>query len=200
MIDIPEVQSFEQQPRFYREDNKDFVEISFLGAKDTVIKKVTPELMAKFRDEWNAYCDGRPMEPRKGTPLTVFPEISEERNAEFIRRNLHTVEELAQLNDHQCQGLGHGLIALRKKAQNYILQKQAEEHTRNQKRISTESAKVGPAPEENNEIDELKSVVADQGKKIDALLEAISSLVTQPKKREKKNGAVIGNTDSKPGV
>lgn len=184
-IDLPEVQSFAQQPRFFKDGGKDYVEISFLGAKDTVVKKVTPDIMAKFRDEWNAYCDGKPLEKRKGTPLTVLPEISEQMADEFVRRNLHTLEELAVLSDHQCQGLGHGLITLRRKAIALVQQRQFAEKDRAHKAIT--SAVVKPAPEENNDITELKSIVAEQGKKIDVLIDALTKLA-EPKKKAKKNG------------
>ena len=191
-IDLPEVQSFAQQPRFYKDGGKDFVEISFLGTKDTLIKKVTPDIMAKFRDAWNAYCDGKPMEKRKGTPLTALPEINEQMAEEFTRRNLHTLEELAVLTDHQCQGLGHGLITMRRKAIALVQQRDFAEKDRAHKAIT--SAVVKPAPEESADISELKGIVAAQGaamaeqsKKIDLLVDTLTKL-SEPKKKAKKNG------------
>lgn len=194
-IDLPEVQSFAQQPRFYKDGGKDFVEISFLGTKDTLIKKVTPDIMAKFRDAWNAYCDGKPMEKRKGTPLTALPEINEQMAEEFVRRNLHTLEELAVLTDHQCQGLGHGLITLRRKAIAMVQQREFAERDKAHKAITAQNVKAAPVPDEIQEITELKGVVAAQGaamaeqsKKIDLLVDVLTKLA-EPKKKAKKNGA-----------
>lgn len=178
-IDLPEVQSFAQQPRFFKEGTKDFVEISFLGSKDTLVKRVTPELMARFRAEWDAYCDGRPMEKRKGTPLTDLPEIKEQMAEEFVRRNLHTLEELAVLNDHQCQALGHGMITLRKKAQALVAMRAMQERDHNHKIISESVAAVKPDPVADKELSELKQVVAEQAKKIDALVDVMTKLAEQ---------------------
>lgn len=172
-IDLPEVKSFQQQPRFFKKDGKDFVEISFLGTKDTLVKKVTPDIMAKFQAEWNAYCDGRPLERRKGTPLTELPEITEQMAEDFVRRNLHTLEELAVLNDHQCQALGHGLITLRKKALALVQQRQFAERDKAHKAITAQTAAVAVQPD-SKEVDDLKAIVAEQGKKIDQLVDVLS--------------------------
>ncbi len=188
-IDLPEVQSFAQQPRFYKDGNKDYVEISFIGTKDTIVKKVTPELMQKFRAEWDAYCDGRPMEKRPGTPLTELPEINEQVAQGLIARNLHNLEELSVLNDHQCQGLGHGMITLRKKAQALIMLRQSQKKTHNQKIISEMTAAAVPSPEAEKELSDLRQAVADQAKKIDLLVDALSKMAEQnaPRKKRKKD-------------
>ena len=185
------VQSFAAKPRFYKDGNKDLVEISLIGAKDTTVKRVTPDIMARFRDEWNAYCDGKPMEPRKGTPLTTLPEINQDLADTLIARNLHTLEELAVLNDHQCQGLGHGLITMRKKAQAVIMMKQAEAAQRSHKHISDEMAKVGEAPVVDNsaEIGELKDIVRAQGAQLSALTELLTKMVEPRKPGRPRKGA-----------
>lgn len=193
-IDLPEVQSFAQQPRFYKDSGKDFVEISFLGTKDTLIKRVTPDIMAKFRDQWNAYCDGRPMETRKGTPLTALPEITEQMADDFIHRNLHTLEELAVLTDHQCQGLGHGLITLRKKAIALVQQREFSERDKAHKAIT--AAVVKSAPEEIHELTELKTIVSEQGKKLDLLVDALGKLMQPPKRGRPKKEANGAELDS----
>lgn len=196
--EIPEVLSYQHQPRFFNDKGKHFVEISTIGAKDTVVHKVTPEIMARFRDEWNAYCDGRPIERRAGTPLTVLKEISQDAADDYQKKNLHTLEELAVLSDHQCQGLGHGLITLRKKAQQIVMQRKAAEQTKVQDKINAESTKSAPAPDNAGEIAELKSAVEEQGKQIAALIAALTPKqpAKQPAKKGKKDGAVIGSGDS----
>src|SRR5512139_3308169 len=197
-IDLPEVQSFAQKPRFYKDGNRDLVEISLIGSPDTIVQRVTPEHMARFREEWNAYCDGRPMEQRKGTPLTTLPEITEEMAKSFVERNLHTLEELAVLNDHQCQGLGHGLLTLRKKAQHLVMSRQMAEKEQGYNRISSQMAKAASASEQeaNAEVNELKDIVKEQGKQLAALTELLTKMA-EPRKpgrpRKDANGAKLSS-------
>jgi hypothetical protein len=174
-IDLPEVRALQAQPRFYKDGNVDYVEISYVGVKDTNIHKVKPEHMAKFRAEWDAYCDGRPMAVRKGTPLTTLSEISEQRAQELISRNLHTLEEMTYLSDAQCQGLGHGMIALRKRAQNVIAQMREDAKTKGAQLVADKMAEVGSAPVALPP--EVSGVFAEQEKKIDALTNQVSALV-----------------------
>jgi hypothetical protein len=91
-IDLPEVQSFAQVPRFFNKNGVEYIEIGFIGNKDTVVHKVTPEHMTRFRAAWDAYCDGKPMAKRAGTPLTDIAEINPELAEAFIRSNVHNLE------------------------------------------------------------------------------------------------------------
>lgn len=185
-IDLPEVQAYATKARFFRKDDKDYVEISMVGHTDTLVKKVTPDLMARYREEWNAHCDGVPMQPRKGTPLTELKEITEERAADLVRRNVHTLEELAALSDHQCQGLGHGTITLRKQAQALVMRREFEAKEADHKRVA-EVAYAAPAKEHHPEMQALQTIVEEQAKKIDALI-ALVAQQAEPRKK-KKNGA-----------
>jgi hypothetical protein len=115
-IDLPEVQKFQQRARFFKDGDGDFVEISYVGSKDTNVLKVTPQLMAQYRSEWTAYCDGSPLKIRPGTPLTALHGLDQVMADKYIAQNVHTVEELAVLNDMQCQSLGHGTLTFRKQA------------------------------------------------------------------------------------
>lgn len=182
---LPEVQGFEQSPRFFKSPNGvDFVEISFIGSKDTIVQKVTPEHMAKFRDAWNSYCDGTPMSLRKGTPLTDL--ITEQLAKSLIDRNVHTLEELAVLNDAQCQGLGHGILTLRKSAQEHVAKHYAEAKVRTQNKIAEESTKA-------QKVDDSATLAAigELGVKFDQLAAALlTALAPKPRGRPKKNGTV----------
>ena len=94
-ITLPEVKVYTQSAKFFRHGDQDFVEISFIGAKDTLVERVQPSHMAQFRSEWDAYCDGRPRQRREGIPLTDLPGLDEARAEGYVARNVHTLEELA---------------------------------------------------------------------------------------------------------
>jgi hypothetical protein len=143
---LPEVKEVHQNARFYRENDRDYVAISFVGEKDTVIRRVAPEHMARFRDEWNAYCDGIPLKVRDGTALTEI--MPGDLSQKYISQNVHTVEELAALSDAQCQALGHGTLTFRKTARALVESNKAAQVEAATRRISDAAASVKSMPEE----------------------------------------------------
>jgi hypothetical protein len=149
-ITLPEVKVYTQSAKFFRRGEQDFVEISFIGAKDTLVERVQPTHMAQFRNEWDAYCDGRPMQRRAGIPLTDLPGLDEARAEGYIARNVHTLEELAALSDAQCQGIGHGTLTDRQGARKLVAQRQLEVRDRMQRAVHEASAAVGPRPVERH--------------------------------------------------
>lgn len=171
-ITLPEVKVYTQSAKFFRRGEQDFVEISFIGAKDTLVERVGPSHMAQFRSEWDAYCDGRPMQRREGIALTELPGIDDEKAESYIARNVHTLEELAALSDAQCQGIGHGTLTDRQGARKLVAQRQLELRDRMQRAVHEASAAIGPRPAERyapsadldlikSEIAELKQGIAD---------------------------------------
>ena len=184
---IPEVRELPQVARFFREGERDFVEISYVGAKDTVIRKVTPEHMARFRNEWDAYCDGRPMTRRTGTPLTDVPGVDEKREEYYVHRNIHTADELAVLSDAQCQAVGHGTLTHRQAARQLISMRQMERDERNRKAISDASARIGAAPSGDyasaSDVTELKNTVGELAQSVAAL---VAALAPKPRGRPPK--------------
>lgn len=179
-IDLPEVQSMQQSARFFRDGERDFVEVSFVGSKDTTINKVKPEHMAKFREAWDSYCDGTPMQPRKGTPLTDLPGVDEQRAQHYVSRNVHTAEEIAVLSDAQCQALGHGTLTLRKAAHEMLSLKHMKEQERSRDLVTKAAATIGAVPAEKYaSASDLEAVNA----KIDGLTDSISALVAALSKK-----------------
>jgi hypothetical protein len=171
-ITLPEVKVYTQAAKFFRRGEQDFVEISFVGAKDTLVERVQPSHMAAFRHEWDAYCDGRPLQRRAGIPLTDLPGLDEERAESYVARNVHTLEELATLSDAQCQALGHGTLTDRQAARRLVAQRQLETRERMQRAVHEASAAIGPKPSERpasradqdsikGELAELKQAIAD---------------------------------------
>ncbi len=176
-ITLPEVTAFAQKGRFFRQGDADFIEISFVGSKDTVVRKVKPEHMALFREEWNAFCDGRPAERRQGTPLTDVG-MPSERAEEFVYRNVHTLEELAMLSDAQCQGLGHGTLTYRENGRKLLQARALQRAARDRDAVSEGAATLTSAVEakveqSTGEIAELKAQVSDLTKAVGALLAAM---------------------------
>lgn len=182
-ITLPEVQAHTQTARFFRDGKKDKLEIKFVGSKDTLIQTVTPDHMAKFKSEWDAYCDGREPEKRPGTPLTDLSSISEARAADYIHRNVHTLEELAALNDGQCQALGHGTLTDRKGARELVTVRQMQLRDKLQREVHDKSATIGPVPAEkyagNSDVEALKAEMAE--------LKQMLAAALAPKKRGPKS-------------
>jgi hypothetical protein len=171
-ITLPEVKVYTQSAKFFRRGEQDFIEISFIGAKDTLVERVRPSHMAQFRSEWDAYCDGRPPQRREGIPLTDLPDLDDTRAEGYIARNVHTLEELAALSDAQCQGIGHGSLTDRQGARKLVAQRQLEIRDRMQRAVHEASAAIGPRPVERyapnadmeamrGELSELRQSIAD---------------------------------------
>lgn len=186
-IDLPEVAAMSQNARFFREGDRDFIEISFVGSKDTNIFKVKPEHMAQFREEWNSYCDGTPMKQRTGTPLTDLPGVDEQRAQHYVSRNVHNSEEIAALSDAQCQGLGHGTLTLRKAAQDMISLRAMKAQEISRDAITKASAEIGAVPAEKyasaSDLEAVKSTMDNLAANVAALVQALQP---KPKGRPKK--------------
>lgn len=178
-ITLPEVQALHQKARFYRENDTDYVEISYVGSKDTLVKKVKPEHMAKFREEWNAFCDGVPLKKREGTPLTDVPGINEQLAEKYIGQNVHNAEELAALNDAQCQALGHGTLTLRKSSREMLGVRQFQQEEAARKKVSDAAATIGPVPAEKyasqSDLEELRHGMANLSQNVAALVQALAA-------------------------
>lgn len=185
-IDLPEVAAMPQSARFFRDGERDFVEISFVGSKDTNIHKVTPQHMAQFREAWDSYCDGTPMKQRAGTPLTDLPGVDEQRAQHYIGRNVHNAEEVAVLSDAQCQALGHGTLTLRKNAQDLIAVRALKARETSRDKIVKESASIGAVPAEKyasaSDLDAVNT-------KIDALAGSVAELVKALTEKPKRGRA-----------
>lgn len=164
---VPEVHALHQKAKFFKQGDKDLIEVSFVGEKDTVVRRVTPEHMATFREEWNAYCDGSPLKRRTGTPLTDIQGMSDELAEKYIFANLHTAEEFAALSDGQCQSLGHGTLTLRQKARDMLGVRKMKDMEAATKRISNAAASVTAMPAEpdgryasKEDLNEVKNMLA----------------------------------------
>jgi hypothetical protein len=187
-VDIPEVQGFVLKPRFYRDERgRDHVEIAAVGSKDTVIHRVSPEIMKRFPKEWAAHCDGLPMQPRRGTKLTDLPGMNEPLAKKLYEGNVQTVEELAILNEAQCNGFGHGTLTQVLNARKYIARKEAEGRNLIAERMTT--AVTAPNNVADPEVAELKKAVTDMSAQIAALVQIVAQQNAPKPRGRPKNGA-----------
>lgn len=172
---LPEVQSAQLIPRFFKQGDRHYVEISIVGQKDTVVRKVTPAHMAEFRPQWDAYCDGRPAERRSGTALTDI--VDEQRAGMLIQRNVHSLEELAALSDQQCQTLGHGTLTNREQARRLLTQRHFETSRKSADKIGKLTGEAKPISSQDvaarAEIAEIKQSVADLAQTVGQLVNAL---------------------------
>jgi hypothetical protein len=175
-LSIAEVTGFQQAARFFKEENADFVEVSFVGSKDSLIKKVTPEHMAKFKDAWDAYCDGRELEQRKGTPLTDAPMIDTVAKS-YVQRNVHTLEELAMLSDAQCQALGHGTLTYREAARKLLSARLETQKQDQMNAVSKASATLGKEAVATVETKEIMSAIGELSAATQQTNESLAMLI-----------------------
>jgi len=102
----------------------DLVEIRRVGDFNTVLYKVSEKedyLKENFPVEYAAYESGALGKVRsKGTPLTELKGVGARKGKVLIHQDVNTVEELADLSDASVSSLGAGTVDLRKKARDYI--------------------------------------------------------------------------------
>jgi hypothetical protein len=196
-ITLPEVKVYTQSAKFFRRGDQDFVEISVVGAKDTFVERAKPSHMAAFRNEWDAYCDGRPMQRRDGIALTDLPGLDEARAESYIARNVHTLEELAALSDAQCQGIGHGTLTDRQGARKLVTQRQLETRDRMQRAVHEASAAIGPQPAERYAPSaDLESVKGEIAELKQGIADLTGLLARQPKPRGKSKTAAAKRNEA----
>ena len=102
----------------------DLVEIRRVGDFNTVLYKVSEKedfLKENFPVEYQAYTKGTVGKVRpKGTPLTELKGVGTRKENALVQQDVNTVEELADLSDASVGALGAGPVDLRKKARDYI--------------------------------------------------------------------------------
>lgn len=117
-------------------DLLDFVKICNPGDPTNIIERpARDDDKDAFPGQWNAYQRRTNYRPESGTPIEDWPRLDVATVAKLKALEFHTVEQLAECSDQQCQRIGMGCYELRTKAAAYIaaakdsslVQKQAEE-------------------------------------------------------------------------
>ena len=188
-LELPEVTTRTLRGKFFKDPaGHDKIEIGFAGCKDTVVQDVTPEFMAQYRAEWNAYCDGRPLEQRAGTALTAL--VNEDRAKHLIHMNVHTIEELAMLDDMSCQQVGHGTMTERKAARKLLSERQYNKRQADQKRMEVAMAAAAPVKDAQADakLDKLISIGEQTNQALMALVQALQPRKPGRPKKEESDG------------
>lgn len=115
----------------------DLVEMRRVGDMNSVIYKVTekveflrhhfPQEMAAYEEHGGGVAVSTSME---GTPLTVLRGVGARRAQTLVRRDVATVEQLAELSDASVHGLGAGVVDLRRQARDYLAEQAGTEPVR----------------------------------------------------------------------
>ena len=190
-ISLPEVTVRTLRGRFFKDPSGgDKIEISFAGSKDTVVSEVTPEFMAEYREEWNAYCDGRPLAQRAGTALTDIPGLNSDRAKHLVHMNVHTVEELSVLSDMSCQQVGHGTMTERKAARKLLSERHYNKRQETQKKMEVAMAAAAPVKdaEADAKLDKLISIGEQTNQALLALVQALQPRKPGRPKKEESDG------------
>lgn len=114
--------------KFFKDDDTklDMVEISWIGEGQTLIRKATPQDVARFPLEWQAHEAGKGEIEIKGTPLTEVPGIDKGLAMALRLKGVRTAEELAGLDEAAAKGLGMGIYTFGKAARNLLAAKKLE--------------------------------------------------------------------------
>ena len=107
----------------------DLVEIKLIGDPNTVIYKMKDkeeQIKQEFPNEYNAYYKNKKpiSNGKKETPLTKLKSLNKGKKKFFEMEGITSVEQLADLSDGACHGLGKDVLDCRKQARNYL----AKEH------------------------------------------------------------------------
>lgn len=112
---------------FKSEDGKqDLVEFKLIGDPNTVIYKMSEkeaQVKQDFPAEYNAYYKTKKPVP-KATPISKLKKINKSKIKFFELESISSIEQLADLSDGACHGLGKDVLDCRKQARNYL----AKEH------------------------------------------------------------------------
>ena len=112
---------------FKSEDGIDMVELSIIGDPNSVIHKVesrAKEFEKNFPREWSEfYKDKSPAKTIKTTNLDILECMSKRKIDALKLEGVECVEQLAELSDGACHGLGKGTLDYRKEAKEFLMKK-----------------------------------------------------------------------------
>jgi hypothetical protein len=123
----------------------DFIKKCNPGDPTNVIERpARDEDRDEFPGQWAAYQRRTTYRPESGTPIEDWPRLDVATVAKLKALEFHTVEQLAECSDQQCQRIGMGCYDLRTRAAAYIAaakdsslaQKQADELAQKNQQIA----------------------------------------------------------------
>lgn len=102
--------------------DKEFVEIIAAGNANNIIKrKATEEDKQRFHRQYEIFCRDKEASGDQlvGTPLTEISWLTRSQVAEFAYMHIHTLEQLAHLDDNTCSRRA-GVADIRRKAKAHL--------------------------------------------------------------------------------
>lgn len=112
--------------RFFKDDDRNMVEIKIVGDPNDLIQRVTPEHINRYPEAWAAFQAGQDNIDYGGTPLTDVPGIDRNLAMSMKLKNVHNAEMLADLSDAAANSLGIGGQTFRRAAQLLIKANKAD--------------------------------------------------------------------------
>jgi|TARA_R100000329_G_scaffold146432_1_gene132936 hypothetical protein len=100
----------------------DLVEIKLIGDPNSVIYKMKEkeaEIKDEFPNEYNAYYKNKAT-VKKETPLSKLKSINRNKKKFFEMEGITSIEQLSQLSDGACHGLGKDVLDHRKEAKRFL--------------------------------------------------------------------------------
>lgn len=126
---IPEPKTKGNPPvkaKFFKDGNKDIIEVAVIGDPNIYHGKVTPQDIARFPKEWEAYQAGLDLPQPEGLDLMEIPGMTQQLAQWYKLHGVAVVEQLAEASDIAIQKLGMGSATFRKHAQNLLKAKAFE--------------------------------------------------------------------------
>lgn len=107
--------------RFVPMQGRDFVEYTFVDARDVVLRPVEKSDVERYPERWAAYIAAKPEQAAvSGTPLTRLPGIDDSKAIMFGLNGVNTIEHLANLDGFAASALGDGGTMWRDIAKLYL--------------------------------------------------------------------------------
>lgn len=123
--------------------------------------RVHPDWLVRWKQDYERYKSGQEI-PLEGTPIKGWKLLTGSQQEDFLRMNVRTVEELANLTDDGVRNFGMGAVELKRRAQAWIAQNASKE---------TGALRLTELGREN---DSLRDQVLLLSNKIDELEKALS--------------------------
>lgn len=167
-----------------------FVQIMTPGDREIFSVMADQGYKQRFPKQWEAYERMQDEDAIEGTPLSEWPGIKRAQAEELKFYNVHTLEQLANVPDHQIDNF-QGFATIRERARRYLAaskdQAEANEKEALEKRLASLEEKLELASntiaEQNVMIDTLKG--AAQVTPASALRATLDEPEPKPKRRRK---------------
>jgi hypothetical protein len=137
-------------------EHQDFIIIICPGnPKSEVRRKATDNDKAQYRQEWQAYSEGKEYQ-LSGTPIEMLPGLASGMADGLKALYIYTIEQMAELSDMALQKVGMGANDIRQRCKAY-LSKNSTEVTALNAQLAETNAKLQEALEAIAKLQEAKT-------------------------------------------